>query len=83
MTRTRKEKTSQTKKFFFLEISTVAELLRVRTGRLIDALTQPTIKVGEKTIRKNQNLKKVKIGKKYVRRKLRDDCERLAILTVL
>ncbi|KIH55623.1 myosin head [Ancylostoma duodenale] len=40
------------------EIDAVTTLLGVKSSRLIEALTQPSIKVGDKVIRKNQNMQK-------------------------
>uniref|UniRef100_A0A8L8K2M3 Myosin motor domain-containing protein n=1 Tax=Heligmosomoides polygyrus TaxID=6339 RepID=A0A8L8K2M3_HELPZ len=40
------------------EIDAVTTLLGVRSNRLVEALTQPSIRVGDKVIRKNQNMQK-------------------------
>ncbi|ETN76983.1 myosin head, partial [Necator americanus] len=40
------------------EIDAVTKLLSVKSSRLVEALTQPSIKIGDKVIRKNQNMQK-------------------------
>lgn len=41
------------------DVESVAKLIGVNSSRLIGALTQPSIRVGDSIIQKNQNLKKV------------------------
>ncbi|KAK5976222.1 Myosin head, partial [Trichostrongylus colubriformis] len=40
------------------EIDAVTSLLGLKSSRLVEALTQPSIRVGDKVIRKNQNMQK-------------------------
>uniref|UniRef100_A0A1I7RIC1 Myosin motor domain-containing protein n=1 Tax=Bursaphelenchus xylophilus TaxID=6326 RepID=A0A1I7RIC1_BURXY len=40
------------------EIETASNVLQVRSSRLVDAVTEPSFKVGERLIRRSQNLKK-------------------------
>lgn len=41
------------------DVNCVAKLIGVNSSRLIDALTQPSIRIGDNVIQKSQNLKKV------------------------
>lgn len=55
---------SSIEKFFrkvFLEVDNVSRLLQISSRKLIEALTQPSIRIGDSIIQKNQGLKKVKI----------------------
>jgi myosin heavy subunit len=42
-----------------LDAEKVSSLLGIKAGKLVDALSQPTIRIGEMLIRKNQTLNKV------------------------
>jgi hypothetical protein len=41
------------------EAERVAKLLQVNAAQLVDAITQPTLKIGETSVRRSQNLVKV------------------------
>lgn len=45
--------------FCCLEVEAACRILGVKTSLLVDALTQPAIRVGEMSIKKSQNLRKV------------------------